>query len=333
LKSSTGATSPGRRALLAAVLALPGLAGAAEGPVVTDPPVAVSEPGAVRESFPVSRHTRTALLWSLLPGAGHIYLGDVTTGVTYAGLTAVFLAGGVEVQRRLEDVGRDDDEVNVPMLLADKVWEYSIYTTAREALASDGVNLRRYGVDDTPTSELLTAPFSRQALRAPVWGAALVGVALGVLGTLDLEAGDGRLSDVERVRMFGGTYDQDDANRMYTASAFGISLGAATAEEGLFRGLLQPYLQGRWGERAGRWAAAGTFGAAHLIGLNGEFNPAAVLATTAGGAYLGWLYDHDGQRLAAPVAAHFWYDFALLMTLWVRDPDNTPLGFDVQFSF
>ena len=91
--------------------------------------------------------------------------------------------------------------------------------------------------------------------------------------------------------------------------------------------------EGLWGERAGRWAAAGTFGAAHLIGLDGEVNPAAVAFTTAGGAYLGWLYDHDGQRLAAPVAAHFWYDFALLMTLWVRDPDNTPLGFDVQFSF
>jgi membrane protease YdiL (CAAX protease family) len=320
-------------------MTLSGLAGAAEGPVaadppvVTDPPAVVAEPGAGHESFPISRHTRTAVLWSLLPGAGHIYLGDTATGLTYAGLTAVFLAGGVEVQRRLEDVGRDDDEVNVPMLLADKVWEYSIFTTAREALASDGVDLRRYGIDDTPTSLLLTAPFSRQLLRAPVWGAALFGVALGVLGTQDLDAGDGRLSDVERVNMFGGSYDQDDANRLYTASALGISLGAATAEEGLFRGLLQPYLQGRYGERVGFWAAAGSFGAAHLIGLDGKLNPAAVAFTTAGGAYLGWLYEHDGRRLEAPIAAHFWYDFTLMMTLWVRDPDNTPLGFDVQFSF
>lgn len=273
------------------------------------------------------------MLFGLIPGGGHMYLGDVATGVTYAGLTAAFLAGGVEVQRRNEDLGREEDEVNVPMLLGSKVWEYSLFTTTREALASDGVNLRRYGIDDTPTSELLTAPFSSQLLRAPVWGAALFGVALGVLGTSDLDDGDGRLSDVQRVRMFGGNYEQDDANRMYTASALGISLGAATAEEGLFRGLLQPYLQGLWGERVGFWAASGAFGAAHLVGLDGALNPAAVAFTTAGGAYLGWLYDRDGRRLAAPIAAHFWYDFALLMTLWVRDPDNTPLGFDVQFSF
>ena len=326
------ARKSGQAALLFLFLALPDLAGAADEPAAAEP-AAAAAPEAIPEPFPISRHTRTAVLWSLLPGAGHIYLGDITTGVTYAGLTAAFLAGGVEVQRRNEDLGRDDDEVNVPMLLADKVWEYSLFTTAREALRSDGVDLRRYGIDDTPTSELLTAPFSSQVLRAPVWGAALLGVALGMIATEDLDDGDGRLSDVQRVRMLGGSYDQDDANRMYTASALGISLGAATAEEGLFRGLLQPYLQGLWGERTGLWAAAGTFGAAHLVGLDGGFNPAGVAAATAGGAYLGWLYDHDGRRLAAPVAAHFWYDFALLMTLWVRDPDNTPLGFDVEFRF
>jgi len=308
--------------LLAVALALPALA---EEPATA--------PEAVPEPFPISRHTRTAVLWGLLPGAGHIYLGDVATGVTYAAMTAAFLAGSVEVQRRNEDLGRDDDEANMPALLAGKVWEYSLFTTTREALKSDGVDLRRYGVDDTPTSELLMAPFSRQALRAPVWGAALLGVGLGLLATEDLDAGDGRLGDVTRVRMFGGEYEQDDANRMYTASALGISMGAAASEEGLFRGLLQPYLQGLWGERAGLWVAAGTFGAAHLVGIDGSFNPAGVAFATAGGAYLGWLYDHDGRRLAAPVAAHFWYDFALLMTLWVRDPDNTPLGFDVEFSF
>ncbi len=303
----------------------------AGGAGAADEPIVVNEQGHVHESFPISRHTRTAVIWSLLPGAGHIYLGDVGTGVTYAGLTAALLAGGAEVQRRNENLGRDDDEVNVPSLLANKVWEYSIFTTAREALIADGVDLRRYGLDDTPTSELLTAPFSSQVLRPPVWGAALLGIGLGALAAHDRE--DGPLSDVQRVRMFGGSYEQDDANRMYVASALGISLGAATAEEGLFRGLLQPYLQGLWGERAGFWAASGTFGAAHLVGLDGGFNPAGAAFATAGGAYFGWLYERDGGRLAGPIAAHFWYDFTLITTLWVVDPENNPLGFDVQFSF
>src|SRR5690348_7123613 len=110
---------------------------------------------------------RTAMLWSLLPGGGHIYLGDTGTGLGYAALTGVFLAGAYEVERRNDDLGRDD-EVNVPLLLADKVWEYSIFTTARSALEKDGVDLRAGRFDDTPTAQLLAAPFGRQALRPQV---------------------------------------------------------------------------------------------------------------------------------------------------------------------
>ena len=276
-------------------------------------------------------HFGTALAWSLIPGAGHIYLGDTATGLAYAGLTAAFLAGAIEVQRRNEDLGRDDDEVNVPFLLANKVWEYSIFTTAREALVAEGADLRALRFDDTPTAELLSAPFGRQALRPPVWGAALFGIAIGALAAHDRDGG--RLVDVERARMLGATYDRDEATALYGVSALGISLGAGAAEEGMFRGLLQPYLQGQMGMRRGLWASAGLFGAAHLVALDGGLNVEGALFATGAGAYLGWLYDHDGARLAGPVAAHFWYDFALLSTLWALDPDDTPLGFDVEFSF
>jgi len=303
---------PPARALAAAALALPALAGAAD------------------ESATEVPRLPTAVLWSLLPGAGHIYLGDTATGLAYAGLTAAFLAGGLEVERRNDRLDRAD-EVNVPLLLADKVWEYSIFTTARSAFAADGVDLHAAGFDDTPTPELLAAPFGRQALRAPVWGAALFGVGIGALAAHHRDGG--RLIDVERARMLGATYDRDEATALYGASAFGLSLGAATAEEGLFRGLLQPVLQQRLGEKEGFWVTAGTFGAAHLVGVDGELNVGGALFATGAGAYLGWLYEHDGGRLAGPIAAHFWYDFMLLGTLWVLDPDDTPLGFDVEFSF
>jgi len=272
----------------------------------------------------------TALLWSLIPGAGHIYLGDTGTGLAYAGLTATFLAGAVEVDRRNDDLGRGD-EVNVPLLLADKVWEYSIFTTARSALEKDGVDLRARRFDDTPTSGLLSAPFGRQALRPEVWGAALLGVAVGAAAAHHRDGG--RLIDVERVRMLGATYDRDEATALYGASAFGVSLGAATAEEGLFRGLAQPWVQEDLGEVRGRWAVAGAFGVAHLVGLDGDWNVGGALFATAAGGYLGWLYDRDGARLAGPIAAHFWYDFALLGTLWAMEPDETPFGFEVEFGF
>jgi membrane protease YdiL (CAAX protease family) len=289
-------------------------------------PVIAAEP---EPQSPAEPRLGTALMWSLLPGAGHIYLGDTGTGLAYAGLTAAFLAGAVEVDRRNDDLGRDD-EVNVPLLLADKVWEYSIFTTARSALAKDGVDLRARRFDDTPTAQLLTAPFGRQLLRPEVWGAGLLGAAIAA-GYAHHR--DGGLDDVRRARMLGSDYERDDATRLYAASAFGISLGAATAEEGLFRGLLQPYVQDQVGETKGRWAVAGAFGAAHIVGVDGSWNLGGAAFATAAGGYLGWLYDRDGARLAGPIAAHFWYDFMLLATSWAMEPDDTPLGFDVEFSF
>lgn len=287
------------------------------------PTLAAAEPSAVRQMTP-------ALLWSLLPGGGHFYLGNTGTGLTYATLTGAFMLTGVEVQRRNDELDRDD-ELNVPAIVGEKIWEYSIFTTFREAAKQADVDLRAEGFDDTPTASLLLAPFNPdQFLRLPVWGAALLGVAGAALAHDDE---GGRLNDVTRARMLGSDFDRDDATALYAASALTVSLGAGAAEEGLFRGVLQPILQDRWGAPAGLWATSGIFGAAHLVGGDGGLNVGGALFATGAGAYLGWLYNRDGNRLAGPIAAHFWYDFMLFATAWALDPDDTPFGFGVDFEF
>jgi membrane protease YdiL (CAAX protease family) len=277
-----------------------------------------------------ARDLTPALLWSLIPGGGHVYLGDVGTGVTYAALTTAFLAAGAEVQRRNDELDRED-ELNVPFVIGEKVWEYSIFTTSRAAAQRAGVDLRAERFDDTPTRTLLLAPFDPgQFLRLPVLGAALAGIAGAALSH---DHAGGRLGDVARARMLGSDFDRDDATLLYTASALGVSLGAGVAEEALFRGVLQTVLQDRWGETGGLWAASGIFGAAHLAGADGELNVEGAAFAGAAGAYLGWLYNRDDNRLAGSIAAHFWYDFTLLATAWVLDPDDTPFGFGVDFEF
>lgn len=286
-------------------------------------PEPARQPSTVRQMTP-------ALLWSLLPGGGHFYLGDTATGVTYATLTGVFLATGAEVQRRNDELNRDD-ELNVPSVIGEKIWEYSIFTTFREAARRADVDLRAEGFDDTPTASLLAAPFNPdQFLRLPVFGAALLGIAGAALAH---DSEGGRLNDVTRARMLGSDFDRDDATVLYMASSLGVSLGAGAAEEGLFRGVLQPILQDRWGRNAGLWATSGIFGAAHLAGADGGLNLEGAVFATAAGAYLGWLYNHDDNRLAGPVAAHFWYDFMIFAASWALDPDDTPFGFGVDFEF
>jgi membrane protease YdiL (CAAX protease family) len=322
--------SPGRRVSLRHAIGSLGivlnlLAGA---PAVADDSGASA--AAPKREASVPRQMTPAILWSLLPGGGHFYLGDPATGITYATLTGIFLATGAEVTRRNDELGRDD-ELNVPSIVGQKVWEYSVFTTFREAARRAGVDLRAEGFDDTPTSSLLLAPFDPdQFLRWPVLGAALLGVAGAALAHDDE---GGRLNDVTRARMLGSDFDRDDATALYMGSAFLVSLGAGTAEEGLFRGALQPILQDRWGRTAGLWATSGIFGAAHIVGGDGGPNVGGALFATAAGAYLGWLYNRDGNRLAGPIAAHFWYDFMLFAASWALDPDDTPFGFGVDFEF
>lgn len=294
--------------------------------LLTAAPVPAAEPPPPRS---VARQMTPPLLWSLLPGGGHMYLGDVGTGVTYAALTTAFLATGAEVQRRNDEMNRDD-ELNVPLVVGEKIWEYSIFSTFRSAATRAGLDLRAEGFDDTPTASLMLAPFDPdQFLRPTVFGAALLGAVGAALAAEDREGG--RLNDVTRAHMLGSEFDRDDATALYAASALTVSMGAGMAEEALFRGILQTVLQDRWGRSAGLWAASGTFGLAHFSDDSDAVG--AVLFTTAAGAYFGWMYNRDGNRLAAPVAAHFWYDFMLFATSWALDPDDTPFGFDVKFEF
>lgn len=270
-----------------------------------------------------------ALIWSLLPGGGHFYLGEVGTGLTYAISTAAFLGVGGEVQRRNDELGRED-EYNAPSIVGEKIWELSFFTAYRSALAHDGTDLRTLGYDDTPTADLILAPFSyRNVLDPWVLGAGVLGGVLAAAGAEDNPRG---LGDVDRVGIWGRDYNARDGTAAYGASALAVSLGAGVAEEALFRGLLQTMLQDHWGQAAGLWAASGTFGAAHIVGPDGEPNVGAVLVTTAAGAYLGWMYNREGNRLAKPIAAHFWYDFMLMAVSWATDPENNALGVEVSFE-
>jgi membrane protease YdiL (CAAX protease family) len=87
------------------------------------------------------------------------------------------------------------------------------------------------------------------------------------------------------------------------------------------------------GPRWGLLLSASLFGAAHVVDIHGEFNPEGMLIGGAAGLYLGHLFQRDEHRLARPIAAHFWYNFAAMATAFALDPENNPLGVQVSFRF
>jgi len=78
------------------------------------------------------------------------------------------------------------------------------------------------------------------------------------------------------------------------------------AEEALFRGWLQPVLSDRWGVWVGLGVTTVLFGVAHSVRTP---SPVAVLNATLAGLMFGLLALRTGG-LAAPIAAHFGYNWA-----------------------
>ncbi len=275
------------------------------------------------------QNVQTALRWSLIPSAGHWYLDDEEEIRWYGGSLLSLTALGLWLDDENDELDRD--QVNLFWLMAFKGWELSLFTTYRNALIKNGFDLNQWGVDDTPLDQLFTAPFQRQTISDPwVWGAAVFGAAVGLLQSPD--RGEA-YSDIKDVEIFA-----DNANRTwgtvgYTASAFAVSLGAGVAEEALWRGVLQNQMEHRYGKDKGLWWASGLFGSAHLLGLNGSANLRGGVFATAAGYYLGHLFQRNHHRLAKPIAAHFWYNFAAMTTAFLRNPEDNPFGIDLRYDF
>jgi hypothetical protein len=85
---------------------------------------------------------------------------------------------------------------------------------------------------------------------------------------------------------------------------------AGIAEEALFRGVLQPWLERAWGMDAGLIVSSLLFGLVHAV------TPLYALLATLISVYLGLSLDYSGTRnLLTPIIIHGFYDFLVFLML------------------
>lgn len=275
------------------------------------------------------RDPSTATLLALIPGAGHFYLGDYARGGAYLGSTLGFLGAGIALDVKNEDYGLA--EYNAAYILASKTYELSLYSAYREAKLTSGKRTTAR-IDGRPESDLMLSPFHPDALSDPwVHAGWLFGAGAVALGA---SVGNARnFTHVTSVRRAGRDFSPTGGFLLYTGELSAISEGAAVAEEGVWRGMVQVEFEEAFGPMGGWLAASTLFGLAHALnpGSAGERIGAAV-SGTFGGLYLGSLFQRRGHRLRAPIAAHFWYNMAVGITAFTLDPENNPLRFGVTFK-
>ena len=85
---------------------------------------------------------------------------------------------------------------------------------------------------------------------------------------------------------------------------------AGVSEELLFRGVIQPWIEGMWGITAGLAVSNIVFGLVHAV------TPLYALLAALVGLYLGLSLDYGGERnLLVPIIIHGFYDFLAFVAL------------------
>lgn len=270
--------------------------------------------------------------WLLLPGGTWFYEGEPEKGTAFAIGEASLLGAGIAAGNKVK-TGGETPEVNLPLLLASQLyvvdkWGYYQKSVLRFKSENPGFGM---AVDPAPLSSLLLSPFKAENISSPFV------LAFAVLGALDGYYGYPRggkgLGNVTRVTGAGNGMSRDTGTAYYGAGAFAASYGAGVAEEMLFRGMLMPIFDYRYGKRSGLvWSSVG-FGLLHGLNPGQEGNGYLMAQAGLAGFILGWEVQENEYRLGKAIAAHFWYDFISMTATWIANPKENPLGVAVSFGF
>ncbi|MDD5320847.1 MAG: CPBP family intramembrane metalloprotease [Methylococcales bacterium] len=99
-------------------------------------------------------------------------------------------------------------------------------------------------------------------------------------------------------------------HRYHWTDLFMLAAIAGVAEELLFRGVIQPWLESSWGMTAGLIGSNMIFGLVHAV------TPVYAVLAAFVGIYLGLSLDYGGDRnLLTPVIIHALYDFLAFVAL------------------
>ncbi len=269
-----------------------------------------------------------AFWWSFfVPGGGYFYQGETAKGLSYLTATGGMIGWGLAVDKK-----KESGEVNAPFVYAQQIHGIQIYLSYREALRKSYGSFTDLKIlkDRSGADDLALAPFKKENLISPwVLGFAALGVGVNYLGAR-LEENNRDFWDIKESKFLGDSFSRNSAFAVHSAYWIPISLGAATSEESIFRGLLQSGWEESMGKRGGLLAASAVFGLAHYNGTGPSASNAAFAALA--GMYLGWRYQERDYHLSEGIASHFWFDVFSGITIFLADPKNNALGAKMEFA-
>lgn len=258
-------------------------------------------------------------LSALLPGLGHVYLGDYKTASEF------FLVPlGCGSLNSLKDL----HQYIGPTL--EYTWYYGIFAAYRDVRIFNNEVGYRYKIPKDSLADLSTAPFRWRIMEKPeVWG--------GILGYL--LAG----STISYFAFKGDKHSKCDVPKCDVKDRVAnplIAFPVGVGEEVLFRGYLQSSLSEIFTAPGGIALTSVLFALAHIPKTlewskkeRSHYCTYIVPYLATFGAYEGWL-TYKNKSLQESVAIHAWYDFILFSLSYTAAPAAiTRPHFATSFNF
>lgn len=238
---------------------------------------------------------------SIIPGLGHVYLGDMKTAGALFG-SAGLAAGAFLATQNNESL------LLTSFVCFETSLFYGVYSAYRDARMLHGISSYSYQMPVDLLADLAYAPFRLSVLKKPeVWGGILGAMAIAVTTVYFA------YPEKENVRL---------AASMTSVKPL-LSLPIAIGEETFFRGFVQSALSESCTPWGGLVLSSLAFGAAHIPNAQDldadqrwRYYSFSLPLITGLGAYFGWLTQKN-HSLKEAVAMHMWYDFIIFSTEFI----------------
>jgi len=272
--------------------------------------------------------------WSVLvPGATHFIDGNVGKGLAFSLSETALITGGLVFNHAIQR--ENTDAMNVPLLFGQQVYVMDKYDYLRKSLGLIKEFQPSFQYETASTKELMLAPFKLKNIFSGLClgfiGYAVVDALISYHGTTSY-----KYKDISKVYFINQYVNRNDGTAYYGASAAMVSYGAGVSEEMLFRGYMLPLFDLRMGQGKGLALTTALFSAAHLPSYLQINNPYILLYGVTEITTLGYLMGRNVQNhnyhLGQAIAAHAWFDFTVMVTAWLMNPESNPLGFSLQFT-
>lgn len=269
------------------------------------------------------------LLQIYTPGATHFKDGNIGKGMFYASSEIGLLTYGLLSQSTLK---KEDFTLNAPLVIAQQVYVMDKLDTFYP-IVSNRLSNTLEGSDFQSYGELAKAPFEWRTITKPfVLSLMAFGIGNALISDQSIDVGD-----IKSVEGYGMNLNKYTGTGVYNTFGALLSYGAGMTEEIMFRGMLQPGMEARYGPGKALIYSSLLFSAAHIPNYILTKNPYErlyyIFAVTTAGFIFGKNAQNQKYNLKQAIAAHAWYDFTLILTSWLVNPEKNYFGFDVRYQF